>query len=412
MKILMINKFFYINGGSETYFFTIAETLIAMGHQVIYFSMQDKKNYHCNQEKYFVSNVGIHGGIISKIKMVKNIVYSKEAYNKMNKLLDAEKPDIAILNLIHKQITCSIIDALKEHNVKIVWTMHDLITVCPSYTMLDGKHNICEKCLNGDFDNCKKNKCIHNSILMSYLSTYEAKQIRKRGWYNDVDLYICPSNFYKNKLEQGKFTLSKIVYMKNPLPLDTHYAISNEVGNYVLYFGRLSSEKGLFTLVQAMENVDYKLFIMGTGPEEGKLKLEVSNNKKIKNKIEFLGFKTGVELNNYIKKAKAVIIPSEWYENGPYSAMEAMGYGRPLIVSNIGGLPELVQDGVNGFIFNLGDKKDLSLKINELLTMSKSNYNKMCENALEYAKNNFNSIRYCDNLLNMINGNYCEVDKK
>ena len=152
--------------------------------------------------------------------MVLHIAYSKEAYKKMKALLADEKPDLVILNLVHKQITLSIIDAIKKYNPKlpVFWTMHDLIAVCPSYTMLDGNGNICEKCLNGDFSNCVKNSCIKGSKLMSMLSEYEANYIRKKGWYDKVDLYICPSEFYKNKLQQAKFTTSKIICLRNPLP--------------------------------------------------------------------------------------------------------------------------------------------------------------------------------------------------
>ena len=168
MKILLVNKFHYLKGGSEKYYFTIADTLKAMGHDVVYFAMHDEKNIPCKQDKYFVSSVGVNSNFKGKIKMALNMNYSKESYKKMNDLLDNEKPDVAILNLVHKQITLSIIPALKKHNVKIIWTMHDLITVCPSYTMIDGNGNICEKCLHGDFKQCYKNNCAHGSKLMSY----------------------------------------------------------------------------------------------------------------------------------------------------------------------------------------------------------------------------------------------------
>ena len=186
MKVLLVNKFYYMKGGSEKYYFTLADIFKKQGHEVIFFAMNDEKNIECEQDKYFVSNSSKNGGIKSKLNMVLHIVYSKEAYKNMQLLLKEEKPDLVILNLVHKQITCSIIDAIKEYNpnLPIYWTMHDLITVCPSYTMLDGNGNICEKCLHKDFKNCFKNKCIHGSTLMSVLSTYEAikgKDFLKEG---------------------------------------------------------------------------------------------------------------------------------------------------------------------------------------------------------------------------------------
>jgi glycosyltransferase involved in cell wall biosynthesis len=399
MKILMVNKFHYHKGGSETYYFTVAETLKKMGHEVIFFAMKNDKNLPCDQSKYFVSNVGVNGGITSKIKMVKNIAYSKEAYNNMEELLINEKPDIAILNLVHKQITCSIIDSLKKHNVKIAWTMHDLITVCPAYTMLDGKGNVCKKCLDGNYKHCIKNKCVHNSKLMSYLSYFEAKQIKKHNWYNKVDLYICPSLFYKKMLEKANFTNKPIVYLRNPLPINTIYQIPKTTKNYILYFGRLSKEKGLFALINSMKNINYNLVILGTGPIEEDLHKFIFENE-LNNKIQMLGFKTGQELKNYINDARCVVLPSEWYENGPYSAMEAMSSGKPLIVSSMGGLPELVDNNLNGYIYK--DKEGLTNCINQIINLPDNEYKNMCQESMNKAKKYFNPIDYCTELLKLV----------
>ena len=399
MKILLVNKFHYLKGGSEKYYFTLAEAFKKMGHQVIFFAMQDEKNYPCETEKYFVSNVGKNGGLKSKLKLIKNMNYSKEAYKRMMMLLEKEKPDVAILNLVHKQITLSIIPALKKFNVKIIWTMHDLITVCPSYTMLDGQNKICEKCLKGNFSNCLKNKCIHGSTIMSYLSMKEAKYIRKHNYYNDVDLYICPSLFYKNKLLEGKFTNSKIIYLPNPLPIDTKYEFNSEVKDYILYFGRLSKEKGVDILIKAMKNIDYHLYVLGTGPIEQELK-DLVKKEHLEKKVSLLGFKQGEELDKYIKNAKAVALPSIWYENGPYSAMEAMALGKPLIVSNYGGLPELVENGKNGFVFN--NINELVNLINKIINFDSNSYDLMCKDSILRAKEKFNAENYVNKLLTLV----------
>lgn len=395
MKVLLVNKFHYMKGGSERYYFTLAEAFKAHGHEVVFFAMQDEKNIACEQGKYFVSNSSVGGGIKSKLNMVLHIAYSKEAYKKMKALLAEEKPDLVILNLVHKQITLSIIDAIKEYNVKlpIFWTMHDLIVVCPSYTMLDGNGNICENCLGGDFSNCVKNNCIKGSKLMSMLSEYEANYIRKKGWYNKVDLYICPSEFYKNKLAQAKFTTSKIICLRNPLPLDTTYELNDADEGYALYFGRLTKEKGVKTLIEQAVKAGIKLVILGTGPIEEELK---SYAKDFKN-VEFKGFQQGEALTNYIKNSRCVVLPSEWYENGPYSAMEAMALGKPLIVSNKGGLPELVDDGVNGYIYS--DNAQLAEKLKDIFALPKEKYGAMCSASLERAKECFNPDAYIDKLI-------------
>lgn len=396
MKVLLVNKFHYRKGGSETYYFTLAEALKRRGHEVVFFAMQDaEKNIPCEQEKYFVSNASVNGGIRSKLNMVLHLTYSKEAYENMKRLLRDEKPDLVILNLVHKQITLSIIDAIKEYDPKlpVFWTMHDLIAVCPSYSMRDGSGNICEKCLDGAYSNCIRNKCIKGSALMSVLSAYEASYIRRRKWYDQVDLFICPSEFYQKKLEAGKFTASPIVTMRNPLPLDTVYELSESNDGYILYFGRLSSEKGVKTLIEAAKKCGCHLVILGTGPQEEELKNLAGSAPK----IEFKGFQTGESLRNYVKNSKCVVLPSEWYENGPYSAMEAMALGKPLIVSNNGGLPELVEDGVNGYVYEK-DSGALAACIEKIRNLSENEYRTMAYHSLQKAKTMFSAESYITNI--------------
>lgn len=398
MKILLVNKFFYLKGGSETYMFSLAEAFRARGDEIIYFCMQDEKNGDCSTSKFFVSKRTTDSKLKNKIKLLLHIAYSKEAYGKMTELLKKENPDVVILNLVHKQITCSVIDAIKDYNpnIKILWTMHDLVAVCPAYTMLDGKGQICEKCLGGNFNHCKKNKCIHGSTLMSYLSTYEAKKIKKKGWYNKVDTFICPSQFYADKLKSGNFTKSPIVCLRNPLPLDTVYECNDHDDGYILYFGRLSPEKGVKTLIDASVQANVRLVILGIGPIEA----ELHEYAKDFANVEFKGFQKGQALTDYIKNARCVVLPSEWYENGPYSAMEAMALGKPLIVSNLGGLPELVEDGKNGYIYKT--KEELAEDLTKITALSQEEYSAMCADSLNIAQVLFNPEKYIDYIKNLV----------
>ena len=399
MKILLVNKFHYMKGGSERYYFTVAETLRRMGHEVVFFAMQDEKNVPCAQEKYFVSNASVRGGFRSKLNMVLHIAYSREAYKKIQALLAAEHPDLVLFNLVHKQITLSILDAIKEYDASlpIFWTMHDLIAVCPAYTMLDGKGQICEKCLHGDFSNCVRNNCIKGSKLMSMLSEYEANYIRKKHWYDKVDVFICPSEFYKNKLTEAQFTKSRIVCLRNPLPPETKYELCTRTDNYALYFGRLSPEKGVRTLIDAAVQADIKLIVLGTGSIEEELKTYAKDKKN----VEFKGFQQGEALQNYIRRARCVVLPSEWYENGPYSAMEAMALGKPLIVSNHGGLPELVEDHVNGYIYR--EKSELPEKLKKLMSLPAEEYEKMCDSSFKRARALFDPEQYVKKLIALYN---------
>lgn len=399
MKILLVNKFHYMKGGAERYYFTLADALKKSGHEVIFFSMKDEKNIPCAQEKYFVKKREYNNktSFFEKLSALKNFIYSKESYNNMNKLLDDEKPDIVILNNIHRQITTSIVDAIYEHNIKVFWVVHDLIMLCPNYTMLNSKGEICEKCCKGNYKYCLKYKCVKNSFFKSILAIKEAKYNTKNRTYDKINTFITPSNFYREKLIEYGFEPKKIVSIKNPLPFDTKYEINNHDDKYILYFGRLSKEKGVKTLIDAMKDIDYKLIILGTGSLETELKEYVSVNKI--NNVEFKGFKQGEELKNYIRNSRCVVLPSEWYENGPYSAMEAMALGKPLIVSSLGGLPELVDNDKNGYIFK--NKEELKEYIKLIINLNEEKYTSLCYNSYEKAILFFQTNKYVEELMKL-----------
>lgn len=389
MKVLLINKFHYLRGGAERYYFSLANALKKAGDKVIFFSMQDENNFDSEYSEYFVKNSSINGSFKQKTNMVIGMRYRREAYKKLLRCLKDTKPDLVIFNNIHKQITCSVIDAIKDYNkdLPIIWIMHDLITVCPAYTMLNGKGEICDKCLKNGLKECIKNKCVKGSKILSYLSYREAKFIKKKGFYNQVDLFICPSQFYERVQSGAKFTSSPIEFLRNPLE-DGVFGFSDKNDGYYLYFGRLSKEKGVDVLIDAVKNVDVKLKIVGDGAEKDRLLSLAKENGN----IEFLGYKSGEELDRIISRAKAIVIPSLWYENCPYSALEGMAKGKPLIVSDKGGLPELVKEGYNGFIFS--DKDGLNQSINKMESLSENEYQKMCENAFSFVKENCDMNKY------------------
>lgn len=357
MKILMINKFFYIKGGSETYYFSFKKLLEENGHEVIDFSMEDEKNFYSSYSKYFVHNIDYNKkqNILTKIKLGIKIIYSNEAKNNLEKLIQQTRPDVAHLHIFQHQLTTSVIDVLKKYNIPIVYTAHDLKMVCPNYKMLDNESNICEKCKNGKYYNCLKNKCIKKNYIKSFIGMSEAYFNKYRKSYEKIDYIITPSKFYREKFIEFGLDANKIEHISNFLDeTEIEYEkIPNS--NYYLYFGRLSEEKGIMTLIKAVQNTKVELKIVGTGPEEENIKKYISKNNLTN--IKLYGFKTGKDLYTFVANAKCVIIPSEWYENGPYSAIETLKLGVPLIGANIGGIPELIKD--NGFVFKSGDVKDL-----------------------------------------------------
>lgn len=367
MKILLINKFHYKRGGSETYYFAQAEALRAKGHEVIFFAMQDEKNIECEQSEFFVSNKDYNnnGGIGAKVEAVKSFFYSKEAADQMEKLIQKEKPDIAHIGLLHRQITFSVVEVLKKHNIPVVMTMHDLIFACPNYTMLThGK--VCEACVNGSVVNCIKEKCVKDSIAKSTLAALEKVYLKRKKYYDLIDLYITECNQYKGLMEKSKITRSPIRKMSNFLPIDQKYEFNSNYEDYVLYFGRFSREKGILTLLKAHKEsgCKRKLILVGAGPQLPEIEKYIADNKLIN--IELPGAIYGEQMEDIIEKSRVIVVPSEWYENCPYALLQSLAKGKIVIASRIGGLPELIKEEKTGFLFEAGNSTDLMHNIEKV----------------------------------------------
>ena len=401
MKILLVNKYFYKKGGCETYYLALGEILKAEGHEVIWFSMKHPKNEFCAQDQYFVDYVDFNEpmNFFKKAKTALSIIYSRKNKRKFEKLLEMERPDIVHINNIHKQITLSFLDSCLEHNLPVVATSHDWIYICPNYQKLsDGV--ICEKCHYGDIWNCFKSQCVQGSRIRSMLAALESWFLKRTRAYEKINLFIAPSICMVEKMRDAKFTNSDIIYMRNFLPELNLHLREPSSSPYFLYMGRISREKGIRTLIKAygIANINADLYILGDGPIMEEIKAEVSGSN-MEGSVHIPGSKYGDELVDYVAGSLAVVVPSEWLENCPYSVMEALAMGKPVIGSRIGGIPELIEDGVTGYCYEAGDAEDLARKLEALSRLPPDEYKKMSRAAAEFAKKNFDGKIYSAELL-------------
>ena len=365
MKVLFANKYFYTKGGSEYNFFELARLLKDNGHKVIFFSMKHPKNIYSEYNEYFVSNVDYEScRIRDMMKVASRLLYSLEARQKIERLIKDEKPDIAHLHNIHHQISPSILHSFRKYRIPVVLTLHDYKMVCASYSMMANGEK-CDACENGSYYHCLIKGCVKGSRLKSLLSTVEMYLHHEvLHIYDLVDAFIAPSIFLKSKLEEMGFK-GKIVHLPYLLRAEHYKAQYEWQEDSVVYFGRLTKEKGLFNLIEAFKNIkDLTLKILGDGPLKSDL-LKKIEEEGIKN-IVLLGYKEGQELRDEITKSMFVILPSEWYENYPFSVIEGFAMGKPAVASRIGGIPELVKDGITGFTFEPGNPDDLCEKIEHL----------------------------------------------
>ena len=361
MKILLVNKFFYIKGGAETVYFQERDMLKQAGVEIVDFSMQHEKNFPSDYAEYFVSNVDYHksSNLLSGVKTAVNFIHNAEACKKMKALLDKERPDIVHFHNIYHQLTPAIIKVARDFGCKTVLTAHDYKIACPSYAMLrDGK--VCDACINGAVYNAFKYRCYEGSAFKSLLLSLEATWQYIAKNYQAIDVIISPSEFLRGVI---KHTLpnSRIDVIVNGID-DSQPFDNIEDRGYLLFVGRISPEKGIETLAKAHQMMRNKipLKIVGHGPIYNELIEKYPD-------AEFLGFvHQGEELDNLIKHARTIIVPSECNENCSMSVLEAMSFARPIVGSRIGGIPEQIRDGIDGALFEPGNAQQLADILDDL----------------------------------------------
>lgn len=364
VRILMVNKFLHPNGGSETYMFGLGEGLTKLGHEVQYFGMEHEGRCVGNRVNAYTSNMDFHGGAaFSRLLYPVKTIYSAEARRKLRLVLEDFEPQVIHLNNFNYQLTPSILLEMKRwreqgHRCRIVFTAHDYQLVCPNhlcYNPNTGEN--CERCLGGHFVNCAKGRCIHGSLAKSAVGTAEALIWNASGVYDVIDRVICCSRFLKTRMDSnpllGRKTVALHNFVDRPAPGKT------EKKDYVLYFGRFSREKGIDTLIRACRALPQVRFIFaGSGPLESRI-------QGIPN-VQNVGFQRGEALETLIRQARFSVYPSECYENCPFSVMESIMRGTPVIGSDRGGIPELIRNGVDGDLFEGGNASMLQEAIGAL----------------------------------------------
>lgn len=397
MKILLINKFLYPKGGDAICALATGELLRARGHEVVFWGMRHSDNADFPNAEDFVENVDYvrSGGARKQFRMAANLLYSLEAKRKVEAVIKSERPDLVHLHNFAHQISPSVLHVFKKYKIPVVMTMHDYKLICASYTLLShGK--LCEKCAGGAYFNCFREGCVKDSRAKSLLNTLEMYLHHKiLRIYSLVDVFISPSRFLKDKLGAMGFK-KRIEVLPNFINPSEFVSKYEAVERSICYVGRLSIEKGVATLIEAVKGLDVTLKIIGDGPLKEILEKE-TQSKGIKN-VEFLGYKSNNELKDAIKRSMFLVIPSEWYENNPRSVIESFALGKPAIGARIGGIPELVKNHETGLTFEPGNVEDLREKIGYMV----SNPEKVIEmgkNARRFVEQELNAEKHYERLI-------------
>jgi len=364
MNVLFANNFYYLRGGSERVFFDEMELLKQGGHQVTPFSRSFEQNQPTEFSCYFPSPLAYQGVSLSqKVGAALKLIYSPEVRHQAGRLMDRVRPDLVHCHNIYGRLTTAVLDAAKQRGIPVVMTLHDYKLVCPAYLMLRN-NEVCALCNGRDFRHCVMGRCHKGELFSSLVYAAEAYMSRLLHKYAAVNAFLCPSRFLLDRHRDAGFPESKLNLVPNFIDLDG-FTPNFAPGSYVLYAGRLSHEKGVATLLKAAAGLTVPLKIVGDGPLRDELERFALENGL--HHVEFLGYRSGLELKRLFSDAAFLVFPSEWYENAPMTILEAFALGKPVLGSNLGGTPELVQEGLTGSIFRAGDVEELRERLAELL---------------------------------------------
>lgn len=363
MKILLINKFFFPYGGSETAFFHTAEMLRGAGHEVVFFSMEHPRNLPSPQARHFAPRVDFEEcrGPGQRLRGLRRLLFGHRVPERLEALLREERPDVAHLHNIYHHLSAWMIPVLQRQGVPVVLTLHDYKPVCPAFKLFR-RGRVCERCRGRRFYRCLFGDCLKHSRWKSMLAAVE--MTLQGALYERVDAFIAPSRFVQEKVRDmglnGRFFL-----IPNSVPAAADPAPAPPDPPRILCFGRLVEEKGVAVLVEAMAGVAAECLVVGDGPLRPHL--ERLAESRAPGRVRFLGFQPRAALPEIIRSSSLVVVPSVWYENNPYSVLESFAQGVAVVGARIGGIPELVRDGETGATFVPGDSADLGRQLRRLL---------------------------------------------
>ncbi|WP_439273661.1 glycosyltransferase family 4 protein [Pseudochrobactrum sp. HB0163] len=398
-RLLAINNYFYRRGGAEAIFLDHIRMFEEIGWDVVPFAMQHPDNLPSDWARYFVSEIeyGRQSSALTKLRQAAKIIYSREAQQNLSRLLEVARPDIAHAHNVYHHLSPAIFATLKAQNIPVVMTVHDLKLACPAYKMLVDGH-VCEQCKGGRIYNVVANRCIKGSLPLSGLVFVETAIHRMLGLYrNKVDRFVVPSRFYREKLIEWGWPQEQLVYIPNFVET-RHLQPVYEAQDYFLFAGRLAPEKGLGTLIRAAAKAGVKLVVAGTGPDEAELKALAA---ELEAPVDFAGYVTGEKLHRLIGEARALVLPSEWYENAPVSILEAYALGTPVIGARIGGIPEMIRQGQTGLIAEAGNADDLADQLRRMAALPDAQRKAMGLTGREWILSDFSASAYRNRMLEL-----------
>lgn len=398
-RLLGVHRLHHRKGGAEAVHLDQLALFRANGWDCAEFAMDHPDNEPSDWSAHFADRFE-RGRGLEALRAAPRFFHSAKAREGMARLLDEFRPDVVHVHGLYHQLTTSVVKPIVERGVPIVHTLHDFKLVCPAYHFFNPREGVCEKCVGGRQWNCLVGRCTGGSLAKDALYALDGVVQWRRGTLREaVARFVGPSRFIVEKFAEHGFPRDKLRYVPNffesadDFPPDPArvWALRAEFGRHVLYFGRLSPEKGLIHLIDAAAACGARLVFVGEGPQRADLEARAGAKGVA---ATFTGHLKGAELWARVEAATAVTLPSAWYENAPKSVLEAQARGKAVVTTRIGGLPELVEDGVTGFLAAPGDPASLAGALALALAAPDAELARMGSRARERVNSAFTKTRH------------------
>jgi glycosyltransferase involved in cell wall biosynthesis len=401
MKIILVNNYHYLRGGAEKIYFETGHLLEKQGHVVSYFSMADPQNVSLPDITEWPQHIAfdnIKKGYLQSLFLFLRFIYSRQAKKKMEEMIVKVQPDIIHYHIIYGRLTSSVLLAAKKYNVPSVMTIHDHRLLCPVYNIIIGQRGGCKQCYHGNYLHCIVNRCNKKRFSYSVLAALEcAVRDCLFAYPRYIDKFIFPSKYLMNEhLSNRKSIAVKSVLLPHGI-IVADCTSDVKRGDYILYSGRLSVEKGIMLLLEAWRDMpEINLRIAGDGELRDEIASFIQQHRLYN--VRMLGFLERDALRAELEKAIYTIVPSICHETFSLATLESFASGKPVIAAQVGAIPELIEPGKTGFLFKPGDCSGLKKCVVNAVGISDADYRAMSLNVKKYALENYNQAQYYERL--------------
>lgn len=350
MNVLICHNYYRIRAGEAQSVWREKELLEDHGHKVVLFTRD-------NRDIEGMSRA-------ARLWLFFRMLFSRKTHAELQKLIRDLRPDVAHVHNVFPLMSPSVYYALKKHKVPIIQVLHNYRFVCPNGRLLDNRKSICDKCTAGNLWHAVKGRCYRESFWQSFALAFCLKVHQKLGTFRKIDLFLAPSEFMKERMIRSGYPSDMVTVRVHHLNLD-RFAPSASPADYAVYMGRLSPEKGVWTLVKACAGIPrHSLEIIGEGPLQEDLETFIETGGLTH--ITLHGFIDSDRRFDILRNAAFLVFPSEWYENCPYTVLESLALGVPVLGARMGGVSEIIEEGITGELFTAGDVDELREKMESL----------------------------------------------